>query len=110
MPTIDELKAQTQAAIDARSAWLIDIAKTILNNPEPGFMEINTARYVSEKLHELDIAHETGIALTGIKGYIRSGQSGPTVAVIGELDALRVPGHPHANPDTGAAHACGHNC
>ena len=34
MPTLDELKAQTQAAIDARSAWLIDIAKTILNNPE----------------------------------------------------------------------------
>ena len=110
MPTIDELKAQTQAAIDARSAWLIDIAKTILNNPEPGFMEVETARYVSEKFHELGIAHETGIALTGIKGYIRGGQPGPTVAVIGELDSLRVPGHPHANPDTGAAHACGHNC
>ena len=62
MPTIDELKAQTQAAIDARSAWLIDIAKTILNNPEAGFMEVETARYVSEKLNELNIAHETGIA------------------------------------------------
>lgn len=110
MPTIDELKAQTQAAIDARSTWLIDIAKTILNHPEPGFMEVNTARYVSEKLHELDIAHETGIALTGIKGYIRGGQPGPTVAVIGELDSLRVPEHPHADPDTGAAHACGHHC
>lgn len=110
MPTIDELKAQTQEAIDSRSEWLIDIAKTILKNPEPGFMEVNTARYVSEKFSELDIAHDTGIALTGMKGYIRGGQPGPTVAVIGELDSLRVPGHPHADPDTGAAHACGHNC
>jgi len=65
---------------------------------------------VSETLNELGIAHETGIALTGIKGYIRGGAPGPTVAVIGELDSLRVPGHPHADPETGAAHACGHNC
>ena len=110
MPTIAELKAQTQALIEARSAWLIDVAKTILAHPEPGFQEVTTARLVSEKLHELGIAHDTGLALTGIKGYIRGGTPGPTVAVIGELDSLRVPGHPHANPDTGAAHACGHHC
>ena len=32
------------------------------------------------------------------------------MAVIGELDSLRVLGHPHADPDTDAAHACGHHC
>jgi amidohydrolase len=110
MANIEELKAKTQAAIEARSAWLIDVAKTILANPEAGFQEVQTARLVSEKLHELGIAHDTGIALTGMKGYIRGGRPGPTVAVIGELDSLRVPGHPHANPNTGAAHACGHHC
>jgi amidohydrolase len=110
MPTIAELKAQTLAAIEARSAWLIDVAKTILDHPEAGFQEVKTARLVSDKLHELGIAHETGIALTGLKGYIRGGKPGPTVAVIGELDSLRVPGYPHANPETGAAHACGHHC
>jgi amidohydrolase len=31
------------------------------------------------------------------------------VAVIGELDSLRVPEHPYADPVTGAAHACGHH-
>jgi amidohydrolase len=110
MATIAELKAQTQAAIESRSAWLIDIAKTILDHPEAGFQETTTARLVSDKLHELGIGHDTGIALTGIKGYIRGGKPGPTVAVIGELDSLRVPGHPHANATTGAAHACGHHC
>lgn len=110
MASIAELKANAQAAIDARSTWLINTAKTILDHPEAGFQEVKTARWVSEKLNELDIAHETGIALTGIKGYIRGGAPGPTVAVIGELDSLRVPGHPHADPETGAAHACGHHC
>jgi amidohydrolase len=110
MASIAELKANAQAAIDARRTWLINTAKTILEHPEAGFQEVKTARLVSEKLNELGIAHETGIALTGIKGYIRGGAPGPTVAVIGELDSLRVPGHPHADPETGAAHACGHNC
>jgi amidohydrolase len=31
------------------------------------------------------------------------------VCVIGELDAVRVPGHPDARPETGAVHACGHH-
>ena len=110
MASIEELKASALAAIDARSTWLIDTAKTILDNPEAGFQEVKTARLVSEKLNEIGIAHETGIALTGMKGYIDTGAPGPTVAVIGELDSLRVPGHPHADPETGAAHACGHNC
>jgi amidohydrolase len=29
---------------------------------------------------------------------------------MGELDSLKVLGHPHADPDTDAAHACGHHC
>ena len=65
---------------------------------------------MSEKLTELGIKHQNGIALTGTKGYLRAGSEGPTVAIIGELDSLKVPGHPNADPVTGAAHACGHNC
>ena len=110
MPTIDELKASAQAAIDDRAEWLMDIARTILDNPEPGFTEYKTSRFVSEKLSELGIGHQSGIALTGLKGIVRGGRPGPTVAVIGELDSLRVLNHPHVDPETGAAHACGHHC
>jgi amidohydrolase len=110
MPTIDELKASAQAAIDDRAEWLIDAARTILDNPEPGFTEYKTSRFVSEKLSELGISHQSGIALTGLKGVVRGGRPGPTVAVIGELDSLRVLEHPHTDPETGAAHACGHHC
>ena len=110
MPTIDELKSSAQAAIDDRAEWLIDAARTILDNPEPGFTEYKTSRFVSEKLSELGISHQSGIAITGLKGVIGGGRPEPTVAVIGELDSLRVLEHPHADPETGAAHACGHHC
>lgn len=112
MVAVTELKSIAEAAIDSRRDWLIDIAKTVLVNAEPGFQEIKTARLVSEKLNELGITHESGIALTGIKGYLRdpSETDGPCLSVIGELDSLKVAGHPHADPKTGAAHACGHHC
>ena len=110
MPTLAELKASALAAIDDRAEWLIETAKTILENPEPGCQEVKTSRLVSEKLSELGVSHQSGIALTGLKGLIEGGRPGPTVAVIGELDSLRVLDHPHADPETGAAHACGHHC
>ena len=82
------LKATAQAAIDARGDWLVSAAEAIFANPELGFHEDATSRLVSEKLDELGIRHERGIALTGIKGYLRGGEDGPTVAIIGELDSL----------------------
>jgi amidohydrolase len=39
----------------------------------------------------------------------RGTKDGPTFALLGELDGLVVAGHPVADPQTGAAHACGHN-
>ena len=110
MQDTDHIKALAQSAIDRRRDWLIQIAETVLRNPEPGFQEFKTSRYVSEKLTELGIAHENGLAMTGIKGYLSGKKPGPTVALIGELDSLKVPGHPSADPTNGAAHACGHNC
>ena len=59
----------------------------------------------------MGIQHESGLAITGLKGRIAGGAGpGPAVAVIGELDSLVVTKHPHADPETGAAHACGHHC
>ena len=109
MTDVEGLKAKAQAAIDNRREWLISGAQSVLRRPEPGFKEVATAKLVSDRLNELGVQHENGIAITGLKGRIRGGSTGPTLAIIGEMDALRVPGHPHADPRTGAAHACGHH-
>ena len=110
MPDSRELKSLAMAAIDAKSDDLIGIAEHILNNPEPGFREEKTARFVESKFDEMGISYQGGIAITGIKAVLDTGRPGPTIAVMGELDSLKVLGHPHANPETYAAHACGHHC
>ncbi|MCZ6472562.1 MAG: amidohydrolase [SAR324 cluster bacterium] len=109
MPGKEELKAQVCAAIDQQRDEIIRIGETILNNPETGFREIKTAQLVASKMEELGLRPQTGLALTGVKGKAAGSKPGPTLALLGELDSLRVSDHPHADPDSGAAHACGHN-
>ena len=110
MPVIEELKAKVQAEIDRRGEDIVRVAQTILQHPEPGFREHHTARLVAQKFQELGVPYEDGIAITGLKGMLDTGTPGPTVGVMGELDSLIVLGHPHADPGTQAAHACGHHC
>ena len=109
--TIEELKKRACETIDKRKNEIVGLAQQVLANPEAGFREVKTAQLVAEKFQEMGIQHESGLALTGLKGRIKGGAGpGPSVAVIGELDSLVVTEHPHADPDTGAAHACGHHC
>ena len=110
MSTTEALKIAVQEAIDQRSQELIEFATTILQHPEPGFREQKTSQLVARKFREFGIPFEEGIALTGLKGRLETGNAGPTVAVMGELDSLKVLDHPHADPTTAAAHACGHHC
>jgi amidohydrolase len=110
MPSKEELKALAFQEIDARADEIVGIAKTILKHPEPGFRETKTSHLVASKFAELGIASRTGLALTGVRGELLGGTEGPTLAILGELDSLIVQDHPHADAETGAAHACGHHC
>ena len=109
MPSIEDLKSEVCQEIDRRSEEIIGVAKTILQNPELGFRELKTSRLVVQKFTELGIAYRDGIALTGVKGIVHGRNNGPTIGVLGELDSLIVSDHPEADPQTGAAHACGHH-
>ncbi|MBI4200435.1 MAG: amidohydrolase [Chloroflexi bacterium] len=111
MPTLADLKRATLAAIDQRKAEVIGIARAVLENPETGFTEQKTSRLVQETLRAWGVPFQAGLALTGVKGAVQGKAGpGPAVAIIGELDSLRVPDHPHHDEATGAAHACGHHC
>jgi len=108
--TRDELKQRVYQAIDQRADEIIGLGEQIRRHPELGFKEVKTARLVEETFKKLGLTPRTGLALTGVRADVggRAGD-GPTFAVLGELDALVVAGHPEGDPDTGAAHACGHN-
>ena len=109
MPSKEELKRSALTAIDRRKADIIGVARAIYQSPETGYHEFNTSRLVAQRFSQMGISHRQGLAITGVKGHVPGGAgAGPRVAVIGELDALPVPDHPYADPQTGAAHACGH--
>ena len=109
MPSREELKARVCSEIESRAEEMIRISRTILDHPERGFREVKTSRLVSSKLGELGIDFREGVALTGVVAELNGGGSGPSVALMGELDSLIVSDHPHADAITGAAHACGHH-
>ncbi len=110
MPSKTDLKRRAFQEIDARADEIVNLAKTILKNPEPGFREAKTSKLVAGKLAELGAPFRAGLALTGIRSEFIGGSAGPALAILGELDSLIVNQHPFADPETGAAHACGHHC
>jgi amidohydrolase len=106
----DALKRRLWDAIDRHADEIITLGETIRRHPELGFKEVRTARLVEETLRHLGLAPKTGLALTGVRADLVGARGdGPTFALVGELDALVVAGHPDADPATGAVHACGHN-
>jgi len=109
MAAKEDLKRQVCEAIERRADALIDLGETIRHQPELGFKEFKTAALVAKTFREIDVPHRTELAITGVKAELKGAKPGPTVALLGELDALVVSGHPLADPATGAAHACGHN-
>ena len=109
MPTRDDVKRAVCDTIDRQSEKIVKLGETIGKSPELGFKEFKTARLVEETMREIGLEPKGGLALTGVRAVARGAKDGPTFALLGELDGLVVAGHPVADPQTGAAHACGHN-
>ncbi len=109
MKTRDDVKRAVCESIDGQSERIIALGERIRRQPELGFKEFKTARLVDETLREIGLTPRSGLALTGVRAEARGSKDGPTFALLGELDGLVVAGHPVADPETGAAHACGHN-
>ena len=109
MPTLDDVKRAVCEAIDRHSEKIVTVGETIRKSPELGFKEFKTSRLVEETMREIGLQPKSGLAITGVRGEARGKTDGPTFALLGELDGLVVAGHPVADPQTGAAHACGHN-
>ena len=96
-------------AIDRNADRIIGLGERIRKHPELGFKEFKTARLAEETFSELGLKPRSGLAVTGVRAEASGARPGPTFALLGELDGLVVAGHPAADPETGAAHACGHN-
>ena len=109
MNEFDRLKQIVDERVEAERDALFALGDEILHEPELGFKEHATAERVQQWFRRLGLPFRAELAVTGAKATLDTGRPGPTFCLMGELDAIVVPGHPHANPDSHAAHACGHN-
>ncbi|HEY7909193.1 MAG TPA: amidohydrolase [Thermomicrobiales bacterium] len=108
--TLDATKDRVTAAIQANRDAIYAVGDAIYEDPELGFKEVHTAERVAASFDRLGLPYRTNLGITGVKAVLDSGRPGPSVCIIGELDSIIVFDHPDANPQTGAAHCCGHNC
>ena len=106
---LSRLKARAGGAVESRSDEIVALGDRILHAPELGFKEFRTSDTVAAFLESLGFVVKRDLAITGLSATLDTGRKGPTLALMGELDALLVSTHPLADPVTHAAHACGHN-
>jgi len=109
MVDVARLKREVCAVIDARREEIVALGTYLLQHPELGYKELHSSKAVADKMREMGLAPQEQLALTGVRAVMTGGAHKVKLALMGELDALVCPGHPFANPLTGAAHACGHH-
>lgn len=83
MRTKGKLKLAICEAVDRRRGEIEKIGDQIMQNPGLGFKEFKTARLVADIVKSRDIPHQTGLAITGVKGVIRGKNPAPTSAQMG---------------------------
>lgn len=86
--------------------------RTIHKHPELGFQEHLTGDLVVKLLTSFGLEVRRGLSETGVIGIIRTGRSGPVVALRADMDALPIQeetGLEYASGSAGCMHACGHD-
>lgn len=107
---MDKIEEKIIKIIDDNREKIVDFARDIYTHAELGYKEFRTAEKFADELKALGLETKEGLAVTGVKGYLNQGKKdNVSLALIGELDALRIPNHKYANKETDGAHCCGHH-
>jgi amidohydrolase len=110
---IDKLAAAVEPEL---IAW----RRHLHQHPELSNREVETAKYVAERLRGFGLEPQTGVAKTGVVAILKGAKPGPTVALRADMDGLPVKEEvdvPFASKATGeyegntvsVMHACGHD-
>ena len=95
---LEDAKADVFSEIDARAGTLLDISHRIWEHPELCFEEHFAHDLLCDTLASEGIAVERGACDLPTAFVAEAGDSGPTIGIVCEYDAL-----------PGIGHACGHN-
>lgn len=100
--------SEAQVLQDQLTAW----RRHLHQHPELANEEIETARFVQEKLHSFGLNTESGVGKTGVVCLVEGETAGPTVALRADMDALPIQDGKsvsYASSISGTAHLCGHD-
>ncbi|MBQ7039104.1 MAG: amidohydrolase [Clostridia bacterium] len=100
---------QKISAVEKYRELIFKTQDYIWKNPETGFKEYKTSKYMEEEFKKLGYDLVMAEGITGFYTILDTGRPGPEVLVLGELDSLICKDHPDADPETGAVHCCGHS-
>ncbi len=95
------------------AAEVVTNRRYLHTNPELSFQEYNTAKFVAQKLKDIGLTPQEGIANTGVVALIEG--RNPSSKVIGlraDMDALPIfekNDVPYKSQNEGVMHACGHD-
>lgn len=90
---------------------MITWRRTIHQNPELGFEELETAKLVAQSLHQMGIEAEVGVGRTGVVARLGNGK-GAKIGIRADMDALPIQEAvdvPFKSDNAGKMHACGHD-
>ncbi len=106
MLTPADLYRQIDAQIDRSELRLRAFVESLEKVPELGFLEVATASLLARQFVLASLHPRTGIAQTAVVADLAGAATGPTIAVLGELDALPVDAN---DAGSQASHTCGHH-
>ncbi|WP_051332244.1 M20 aminoacylase family protein [Cucumibacter marinus] len=95
-----------------RQGKYVDWRHHLHRNPEIGFEEHDTARFIVERLTDMGLVPVTGLAGTGVVATIKGQGQGPVIGLRADMDALPIveqADHDHLSQRPGVTHACGHD-
>ena len=105
--TMNERQQLHVKNIDAHRQLILDAERWVWAHPQTGFTEWEAHNYLKEKFENLGYSLTMAGNIPGFYTDIDTGKPGPTLCIMGELDALDIANHPESV--NGMAHSCGHN-
>jgi len=81
-------------------------------HPELSFQEKRTSEIVAKKLESFNIETKKNIGKTGVVGILKGNNSGPTIGLRADMDALPIQetnNFSYKSINKGVMHACGHD-
>src|SRR5688572_31731977 len=114
------LAAEIDKLAAAIEPELLEWRRYLHQRPELSNRELETSKYIAERLKSFGLEPRTGVARTGVVAILKGGRPGPVVALRADMDGLPVREEvdvPFASKATskyegqevGVMHACGHD-